>query len=304
MTARRPVRLALPLRKLSFPLVMAAAGLAVFGLAPLGGADSLGADSLSVEPEPVSRLDGLVASLSSLDVLAELARLAAMALAGYLVALTVAFAVVGFVAARLSARHERWHRIVGRTRATLQRVTPRFLVTILASSILSTGVASASQPGTGPSPTPASDRAGSAPPTMELVTPDADVHTEMPWGSSTDVAVTTPPSTAPPAIAARVATELRKGAEDQTVEAEQATTEARNAAESQTAADVPTHRVAPGEHLWSIAEDAVRARSGDGVQLKDIGAYWSDLISLNRDRLADPDNPDLILPGQELDLPT
>jgi nucleoid-associated protein YgaU len=34
-----------------------------------------------------------------------------------------------------------------------------------------------------------------------------------------------------------------------------------------------------------------------------VGRYWRRLIDANRDRLVDPGNPDLLLPGQELVLP-
>jgi hypothetical protein len=34
-----------------------------------------------------------------------------------------------------------------------------------------------------------------------------------------------------------------------------------------------------------------------------VGRYWRRLIDTNRDRLVDPGNPDLLVPGQELVLP-
>ena len=67
------------------------------------------------------------------------------------------------------------------------------------------------------------------------------------------------------------------------------------------------YTVQPGDHLWSIAEQEVTLRSGgaasDGVTDADVARYWSTLIDANRDRLVDPDNTDLILPGQVLVLP-
>jgi hypothetical protein len=59
------------------------------------------------------------------------------------------------------------------------------------------------------------------------------------------------------------------------------------------------HTVAPGEHFWSIAERTVAER-GSSVTVDD---YWRLLVEVNRDRLADPDDPDLIYPGQVLVLP-
>lgn len=64
-----------------------------------------------------------------------------------------------------------------------------------------------------------------------------------------------------------------------------------------------THVVATGEHLWSIAESTLRQRLGSDVDTKQIASYWRELIKENHHRLADPGNPDLILPGQELTLP-
>ncbi|MGQ0744768.1 MAG: LysM peptidoglycan-binding domain-containing protein [Acidimicrobiales bacterium] len=53
--------------------------------------------------------------------------------------------------------------------------------------------------------------------------------------------------------------------------------------------------VGPGESFWSRAE---RLAPGE-----EVGAYWRELIEVNRDRLADPANPDLIFPGQQFRLP-
>ena len=63
------------------------------------------------------------------------------------------------------------------------------------------------------------------------------------------------------------------------------------------------HRVAAGEHFWSIAADAVSARLGRTPEDDEVVRYWMALIDANRDRLADPSDPDLIHPGLELVLP-
>jgi len=60
--------------------------------------------------------------------------------------------------------------------------------------------------------------------------------------------------------------------------------------------------VQPGDHLWSVAEQALGqagATHGDG----EVAQYWLRLIEANAGRLADPANPDLIFPGQFLTLP-
>ncbi len=70
------------------------------------------------------------------------------------------------------------------------------------------------------------------------------------------------------------------------------------------AAPVTTvHRVADGEHFWSIASDQVRTRLGRAPEDGEVVRYWLALIETNRDRLADPADPDLIHPGLELLLP-
>ena len=64
--------------------------------------------------------------------------------------------------------------------------------------------------------------------------------------------------------------------------------------------DAPVTRtwtVAPGESFWSIAERTV----ADGA---DVARYWRTLVDANRERLADPGNPDLLFPGQVLSLPS
>jgi nucleoid-associated protein YgaU len=52
--------------------------------------------------------------------------------------------------------------------------------------------------------------------------------------------------------------------------------------------------VQPGDHLWNIAERTAPA---------DVATYWRRLVELNRPRLADPDNPDLLFPGDVVVLP-
>ncbi len=61
--------------------------------------------------------------------------------------------------------------------------------------------------------------------------------------------------------------------------------------------------VEPGDHLWGIAERRVSLRAGGEPPESDVRQYWQALIEANHDRLAEPGNPDLILPGQVLVLP-
>jgi nucleoid-associated protein YgaU len=64
-----------------------------------------------------------------------------------------------------------------------------------------------------------------------------------------------------------------------------------------------TWTVRRGDHLWSIAESTLRDRRGASVTEGDVRRYWAALIASNRERLADPANPDLIFAGQVFLLP-
>ena len=66
--------------------------------------------------------------------------------------------------------------------------------------------------------------------------------------------------------------------------------------------EVETWTVATGDSFWSIAEEAL-AGPGPAADDRRIAAHWRRLVEANRDRLADPANPDLLLPGQELVIP-
>lgn len=69
-------------------------------------------------------------------------------------------------------------------------------------------------------------------------------------------------------------------------------------------ADGSTWLVQPGDHLWSIAERTLAGAWARAVSDDEVVPYWRDLIEHNRERLADPANPDLIFPGQTFVLPT
>lgn len=64
-----------------------------------------------------------------------------------------------------------------------------------------------------------------------------------------------------------------------------------------------TWTVTPGDSLWSIAEEVLAdawARSPTGAE---VDPFWRALVERNRGRLPDPGDPDLIHPGQVLELP-
>lgn len=61
--------------------------------------------------------------------------------------------------------------------------------------------------------------------------------------------------------------------------------------------------VLAGDHLWAIATRRVQLATGSPPEPADVEPYWLALIEANQDRLADPGDPDLLFPGQELVLP-
>jgi hypothetical protein len=80
-------------------------------------------------------------------------------------------------------------------------------------------------------------------------------------------------------------------------------------AATSTAADLPiekataTWTVRHGDHFWRVAELSLAAAWGRTPTEREVDAYWRSLVSLNRSRLADPRNPELLYVGQVLELP-
>jgi hypothetical protein len=64
----------------------------------------------------------------------------------------------------------------------------------------------------------------------------------------------------------------------------------------------PSWTVEPGDSFWSIAAETVVPGGGAPDDRRVIG-YWRRLVEANRGRLLDPNNPDLLVPGQELVMP-
>jgi nucleoid-associated protein YgaU len=60
--------------------------------------------------------------------------------------------------------------------------------------------------------------------------------------------------------------------------------------------------VEAGDSFWSIAAETV-APAGDARDDRRVIGYWRRLVEVNRGRLLDPGNPDMLVPGQELVLP-
>ena len=58
----------------------------------------------------------------------------------------------------------------------------------------------------------------------------------------------------------------------------------------------------PGDHLWHIAEETLSDSWGQAPNDAEIAIYWATLVETNHDRLVDRSNADLIYPGQEFAL--
>jgi LysM domain len=61
--------------------------------------------------------------------------------------------------------------------------------------------------------------------------------------------------------------------------------------------------VEPGDSFWSIAADTLSGPGSRQPTDREVDGYWRHLVLANRDRLVDSDNPDLLVPGQELVIP-
>ncbi len=61
--------------------------------------------------------------------------------------------------------------------------------------------------------------------------------------------------------------------------------------------------VEPGDNMWAIAEEILEDATGGDVDDDEITPYWREVIDANLDNLLPPEDPDLIYPGQVLDLP-
>jgi LysM repeat protein len=65
-----------------------------------------------------------------------------------------------------------------------------------------------------------------------------------------------------------------------------------------------TWTVQPGEHLWHAAEVVLALHHGHEAPDAEVDAYVDEIVRNNLDVLIDPDDPDLVRPGQVLRLPS
>lgn len=134
-----------------------------------------------------------------------------------------------------------------------------------------------------------------APTTTVVPTTTAAPTTAAPTTAAAPREQTGPSSTeqAPRDEAREAAEEAAAGARD----------EAREAAEEAAAGARGEVTVQPGDSFWTIAEDETARRLGREPTVAEVTALWADILDANADRLVEPGNPDLILPGQVMVLP-
>ena len=53
-----------------------------------------------------------------------------------------------------------------------------------------------------------------------------------------------------------------------------------------------------GDSFWSVAERRAEEQLGRAPTVGEVTTVWAELVAANADRLVEPGNPDLILPGQ------
>jgi nucleoid-associated protein YgaU len=69
------------------------------------------------------------------------------------------------------------------------------------------------------------------------------------------------------------------------------------------AIDATAWVVEPGDSFWSIAEEVTGTSGATSDGERQVTQYWHRLVDANRPGLVDPDNPDLLVPGQRLMIP-
>ncbi len=257
-----------------------------------------GGPTLSV---PLTSVDGLTAWTADTpppDMAVAVLRLGALALAGYLLAVTV-LAVV--------ARLTRW-RGLG---AAVERVSPgivRRVVTGGSGIGLAIGAVAGAVPApdVGAPPAPATVASAAAP------TPGASATlTRLPDGTATMTRVDEAPPSATmtridhgaraPADPGRSPARARPA--DDRADRPAAVLAAVPATPSLPAVDLTTWVVEPGDSLWSIAAEVTALPDGSSPGERAVAHYWRRLVEANRSHLVDPANADLLIPGQHLVVP-
>ena len=267
-------------RRLLFPAWCAGLASALIALHLLGDTDL----ALPFSPAAWS---AHVDRVGPAAVIVGVVRLGAMALAWYLVAVTVG----GVVTRSVGADH---------AVAVADAVTPRFLRRLMASAggllISGAGLALATAPvaiGVDPADSTSTVTSSDGVATFRQLSPVA-----VPIGQHREPAVSDAGDDPPD----RQAPDRR---EVSTAEFSMLDLSGLGGAlaRSAVARTAETWTVDCGDHLWLIAEEVLADAAGSVPDDDMVTDYWLTLIAANQDRLVAPDNPDLLLPGQVLAIP-
>lgn len=254
---------------------------------------------------PLTSLDDLPAWVSETpptDMAVEVLRLGAIAAAVYLLAVTVLATAARLLRLRVAAQ-----LVDSISPGAVRRVVARGSGLGLAVGGIVGGLPAPSLPAPSAvatiatattAPPPTADREGRSTATMARV-PDAPTAGAAPGSANmvrlgadaADPGATTVPPVEPP-----VGEPLQPGGRDPAVLPPPATP-------PPPAIDPETWVVEPGDSFWSIALEVTAATDGSPADERTITRCWQRLVEINRSRLADPANPDLLVPGQRLAVP-
>lgn len=253
--------------------------LAVGSAGAVGAMWSVDDPRFAAPPPSPSRWAEWLASRDVLDAVAAVARLASTAVIAFLVAAGTAHLLASL-----------WGSASLRRRTA--RFTPAPLAGLVAAAVLGSGpglgsVAAAVEQPTGPS-TELAERSG-RPPGGQPAGDAGDAH--LPRAGATMRR-----------LGEGSAVMTRRGPAP-TTDTSTTDTPATGAPTPEEPTTVPVVVVAPGDHLWDIAERRVALGTGSPPDEAAVRAYWLALIEANRDRLVERGNPDMVLPGQVLRLP-
>lgn len=233
-----------------------------------------------------------------LDAVLDVAQTSVKVLVGYLV-------VVGVI--NLWAHRSRSRRV----KRLAQTLSPRFMGIAFAWVIATAGPAGALSATPSPSlpdraqQDPSALTAGvdaSTPPVMRLIEVPDEPRTDMPWMTQVDASGESVDSPGE-SLSEHVASASSEVPSSSTSVDPSDSNQSPGGTPAFASTNTMTHVVTPGDHFWSIAEGVLTATYGSTPDEASVAEYWVVLVDANRSRLIDPNNPDLIFPGQELVLP-
>ncbi|HEX6424614.1 MAG TPA: LysM domain-containing protein [Acidimicrobiales bacterium] len=260
--------------------------------------------SLAVPLTSLDELPAWVSETPPTDMAVEVLRLGAIAAAVYLLAVTVLATAARLLRLRVAAE-----LVDNISPGAVRRVVARGSGLGLAVGGIVGGLPAPSLPPPSAvattatattAPPPTADREGRSTATMARV-PDAPTAGAAP-GSATMVRLgadaADPGTTTVPPVEPRVGERPHPGGRDPAVPPL-----APPPTPPPPAVDPGTWVVEPGDSFWSIALEVTAAADGSPADERTVTRCWQRLVEVNRSRLADRGNPDLLVPGQRLAVP-